>query len=103
MNYSIFRVTVQVKTLILLKFFIADSPAKHQQSGKLGLYHIRRDEMTVRTKSNPFIAAFHSLTIGIGTGNTSTLATFHADSCKRFQGLLLSVVELSDLFADLWA
>ena len=39
MNYSIFRVTVQVKTLILLKFFIADSPAKHQQSGKLGLYH----------------------------------------------------------------
>ena len=31
--------TVQAKTLILLIFFIADSPAKHQQSGKLGLYH----------------------------------------------------------------
>ena len=28
--------TVQAKTLILLNFFIADSPAKHQQSGKLG-------------------------------------------------------------------
>ena len=30
--------TVQAKTLILLNFFIADSPAKHQQSGKLGFY-----------------------------------------------------------------
>ena len=47
MNYSIFRVTVQVKTLILLKFFIADSPAKHQQSGKLGFKSLRSDHFPV--------------------------------------------------------
>ena len=29
--------------MILLKIFIADSPAKRQRSGKLGLYHIIRN------------------------------------------------------------
>ena len=45
--------TVQAKTLILLNFFIADSPAKHQQSGKLGLYHLFFvDIHPRRTRSN---------------------------------------------------
>ena len=43
-----------------------------------------------------FIAFLLSLTIGIGTGNTSTLATFHADSCKWFHGVTLSIAETED-------
>ena len=37
-----------------------------------------------------------SLTIGIGTGNTSTLATFSVDSCKWFHGVTLSIAKAED-------
>ena len=45
---------------------------------------------------NFFIAVFLSLTIGIGTGNTSTLATFSDDSCKWFHVVNLSIAETED-------
>ena len=55
--------TVQAKTLILLNFFIADSPAKHQQSGKLGrmsfafhfIFHCNRPTHYSNTTANALL------------------------------------------------